>query len=47
MHKIDELEAKGCIPLNILRKHSDFAQFGPHDPVTANMEFLLRCRESQ
>lgn len=30
MLKIDELEAKGCIPLNIFRKHSDFPQFGPH-----------------
>lgn len=30
MHKIDELGAKGCIPLDIFRKRSDFTQFNSH-----------------
>lgn len=30
LHKMDEPEAKGCIPLDILRKHFDLACLGSH-----------------
>lgn len=47
LDKIDEQEAKGCIPLDIRRKHFDLASLSSHKTLCQLIEFLLCTHKSQ
>lgn len=47
LRKIDEPEAKGCIPLDILRKQFDLASLSSHKTLWQLIKFLLCTHKSQ